>query len=78
MIAAAIGLMVALAASRGLATLLQVPFVFNTGIAVIASADQVAAIAQLPGVKAVHPLITKYLDHTSSVPLIGAPPRYIE
>jgi putative ABC transport system permease protein len=31
-----IGIMVALAASRGLATLLQVPFVFNTGIAVIA------------------------------------------
>ena len=31
------------------------------------------AIRQLPGVKAVHPLISKSLDNWHSVPLIGAP-----
>ena len=30
-------------------------------------------IAALPGVKAIHPIISKTLDHTTSVPLIGAP-----
>ncbi len=30
-------------------------------------------IAALPGIKAIHPIITKELDHTTSVPLIGAP-----
>ena len=46
--------------------------VFN-GIAVLVDADQLEAIAALPGVKAIYPLITHYLDLASSVPLIGAP-----
>ncbi len=31
------------------------------------------AIAAMPGVAAIHPMIPKELDHTTSVPLIGAP-----
>ena len=30
-------------------------------------------LAAMPGVKAVHPIISKQLEHTTSVPLIGAP-----
>ncbi len=43
------------------------------GIAIRVDAGQLAAIAGLPGVSAVHPLVPEVLDHTSSVPLIGAP-----
>lgn len=46
--------------------------VYN-GIAAIVEARHLDAIRQLPGVKAVHPLITKSLDNWHSVPLIGAP-----
>ncbi len=46
--------------------------VYN-GIAVIVDAGKLAEIARMPGVKALHPLITKHLDNSSSVPLIGAP-----
>lgn len=43
------------------------------GIAIRVDAGQLATIAGLPGVRAVHPLVPEVLDHTSSVPLIGAP-----
>ncbi|GAB4214115.1 MAG: hypothetical protein OHK0022_52190 [Roseiflexaceae bacterium] len=43
------------------------------GIAVTVDASKLSQIARLPGVKAIHPLITKKLHHTGSVPLIGAP-----
>ena len=43
------------------------------GVAVSVDAKNLAAIAQLPGVKAVHPLATYQRDNASSVPLIGAP-----
>ena len=46
--------------------------VYN-GIAAIVEARHLDAIRRLPGVKAVHPLITKSLDNWHSVPLIGAP-----
>jgi len=46
--------------------------VYN-GVAVRVDANKLAQIRQLPGVKAVHPLLTKQLDNASSVPLIGAP-----
>ncbi|HLF25813.1 MAG TPA: S8 family serine peptidase [Anaerolineae bacterium] len=46
--------------------------VYN-GVAVLVDASRLADIAQLPGVKAIHPLVPKHIDHTSSVPLIGAP-----
>jgi len=50
----------------------RVQRVYN-GIAARVDSSKLAEIAQLPGVKALHPLITKHLDNTSSVPLIGAP-----
>ncbi|HEX6288185.1 MAG TPA: S8 family serine peptidase [Herpetosiphonaceae bacterium] len=46
--------------------------VYN-GIGVRVSASKLAQIRQLPGVKAIHPLTTKYIENASSVPLIGAP-----
>ena len=46
--------------------------VYN-GVAVRVPASQVDAIAALPGVKAVHPLIAKRPSHDISVPFIGAP-----
>ena len=46
--------------------------VYN-GIAAIVDVRDLNAIRQLPGVKAVHPLIAKSLDNWHSVPLIGAP-----
>ena len=49
----------------------RVQRVYN-GIAAIVDLSKLAEIAQLPGVKALHPLITKHLDNNSSVPLIGA------
>jgi subtilisin family serine protease len=49
----------------------RVQRVYN-GIAAIVDSRKLAEIAQLPGVKALHPLITKHLDNNSSVPLIGA------
>jgi hypothetical protein len=50
----------------------RVQRVYN-GIAAIVDSSKLAEIAGLPGVKAIHPLITKHLDNSSSVPLIGAP-----
>jgi subtilisin family serine protease len=46
--------------------------VYN-GIAVSIDASQLPAIRKLSGVKAVHALVPKKLDLTTSVPLIGAP-----
>jgi 2',3'-cyclic-nucleotide 2'-phosphodiesterase (5'-nucleotidase family)/subtilisin family serine protease len=46
--------------------------VYN-GIAVRVKADQLERVQQLPGVKAVHALVSKQLDLTTSVPTIGAP-----
>ncbi|MEJ5224518.1 MAG: S8 family serine peptidase, partial [Anaerolineales bacterium] len=42
------------------------------GIALYVDANRVSELAKLPGVKAIHPLIPKEIDHTTSVPLIGA------
>lgn len=42
-------------------------------IAVQVDASKFAQIKALPGVKAIYPSVTKYAEHTSSVPLIGAP-----
>ncbi len=46
--------------------------VFN-GVWLRLEARDVAKLRTLPGVKAIHPIIPKTLDHTTSVPLIGAP-----
>lgn len=46
--------------------------VYN-GIALQVDASKLVELARLPGVKAVHPLQHHYRDHTTSVPLIGAP-----
>ena len=43
------------------------------GIAVRVDAKQLAAISRLPGVAAIHPLVSKERSNTGSVPLIGAP-----
>ena len=46
--------------------------VYN-GIAVLANEAQRTAIAQLPGVKAVHPLIPKQPSNSVSMPFLGVP-----
>jgi 2',3'-cyclic-nucleotide 2'-phosphodiesterase (5'-nucleotidase family)/subtilisin family serine protease len=46
--------------------------VYN-GIYAIVEAEKLDELAKQPGVKAIHPLITKSLDNWHSVPLIGAP-----
>jgi subtilisin family serine protease len=45
--------------------------VYN-GIAAKVDATKLGQIAKLPGVKAIHPLVSKTLDNAYSVPLIGA------
>lgn len=50
----------------------QVQRVYN-GVALRVHAGRIEQIARLPGVKAIHRLTLKELDHTSSVPLIKAP-----
>ncbi len=45
--------------------------VYN-GIWLYVDASQVAELAKLPGVKALHPIVSKELEHTTSVPLVGA------
>ncbi len=52
--------------------LFQVQRVYN-GVALRIQAGRIAQIAKLPGVKAIHRLSLKEIDHTSSVPLINAP-----
>lgn len=46
--------------------------VYN-GIWMRVEVDDLAKLQSIPGVKAIHPIIPKKLDHTTSVPLIGAP-----
>jgi uncharacterized repeat protein (TIGR01451 family) len=46
--------------------------VYN-GIAVLVEPEKVASILDQPGVKAIHPLVSKLLSNSGSVPLIGAP-----
>ena len=43
------------------------------GVAVIADADEIDALAALPGVKAVHRMVPKQRDNFIAVPLISAP-----
>lgn len=50
----------------------QVQRVYN-GVAMRVQAGRIEQIARLPGVKAIHRLTLKELEHTSSVPLIKAP-----
>jgi subtilisin family serine protease len=52
--------------------LYRVQRVYN-GIGVRVDANKLAAIAAFPGVKAIHPLATKYIQNSGSVPMIGAP-----
>jgi len=52
--------------------LYRVQKVYN-GIALKLDTKDIPALLKLPGVKAIHPLIPKTIDHTTSVPLIGAP-----
>lgn len=52
--------------------LFSVQRVYN-GMAVLADAEQRAALAQLPGVLAVHPLIPKLPDNSASIPYLGIP-----
>ncbi len=50
----------------------RVQRVYN-GVAATIDPTKLRAIAGLPGVKAIHPLVPKFVQHTTSVPLIGAP-----
>lgn len=43
------------------------------GIYLRVDVKDLAKLASIPGVKALHPIVTKRLDNTTSVPLIGAP-----
>ncbi len=45
--------------------------VYN-GIYLYVDASELPELAKVPGVKALHPLIPKEIEHTTSVPLIGA------
>jgi len=58
--------------AAGAVEIFRVQRVYN-GVAVRASDSQIKAIATLPGVKAVHPLIPKLPTNARSVPYIGAP-----
>ncbi len=46
--------------------------VYN-GIWMRVNVDDLEKLRSVPGIKAIHPLIPKKLDHTTSMPLIGAP-----
>lgn len=50
----------------------RVQRVYN-GVALVVDSQQVKALTQLRGVKAIYPLISKTRDHSTSVPLINAP-----
>jgi len=47
--------------------------VYN-GIGLYVDRDRLGELAKMPGVKAIHPMYDKVLEHTGSVPLVGAPP----
>ncbi len=59
-------------AAAGTPVLYTVQRVYN-GVAVMADAAQRAAIAQMPGVKAVHLLIPKEPSNSTSIPFLGVP-----
>ncbi|HEU5103175.1 MAG TPA: S8 family serine peptidase, partial [Roseiflexaceae bacterium] len=59
-------------ASLGASVLYRTQRVYN-GIAARIDAGKLSAIASLPGVRAIHPLVKYHLDLESSVPLIRAP-----
>ncbi|NJM08687.1 S8 family serine peptidase [Candidatus Gracilibacteria bacterium] len=59
-------------AKLNVTVLYQLQRVYN-GIAVSVARDQLAALAQLPGVKGYHTLSKKFPLNSSGVPLIGAP-----
>ncbi|MBI5964614.1 MAG: S8 family serine peptidase [Chloroflexi bacterium] len=46
--------------------------VYN-GIWLRVDSSVLKTLATMPGVKAIHPIVSKQLEHTTSVPLIGAP-----
>jgi subtilisin family serine protease len=66
------GALAAALKSLGATEIYRVQQVYD-GIAVTIDASQLGAVRNLANVKAVHALIPKKLDLTSSVPLIGAP-----
>lgn len=49
----------------------RVQRVYN-GVALIADAGDLKALAALPNVKAIHPLVSKSIEHVTSVPMVGA------
>ena len=59
-------------ATAGTPVLFTVQRVYN-GVAVMADPAQRAAIVQMPGVKAVHPIITKEPSNSTSIPFLGIP-----
>ena len=59
-------------ATAGMPVLFTVQRVYN-GVAVMADAAQRAALARMPGVKAVHPLIAKEPSNSTSIPFLGVP-----
>ena len=59
-------------------TALDVPLLFSVqrvynGMAVLIDDDQRLALAQLPGVAAIHPMIAKTPDNAASIPYLGIP-----
>ncbi|MBV9098215.1 MAG: S8 family serine peptidase [Frankiaceae bacterium] len=55
------------------ATVLYRTHVLYNGIAVHTTAGRLRALSHLPGVLAIHKLVTKHVDNSVTVPLIGAP-----
>jgi subtilisin family serine protease len=62
-----------LASPRTAATALFTLHNVYSGVAVRTDASRLAALAALPGVKAIHPMPAKYVLNSSTVPLINAP-----
>ncbi len=56
----------------GATTLYRAQRVYN-GIAVVAPAEKLAALASLPGVAAIHPLIAKEPENKTGIPAVHAP-----
>jgi subtilisin family serine protease len=55
------------------ATVLYRTHVLYNGVAVHTTAGRLHALSRLPGVLAIHKLVTKHVDNSVTVPLIGAP-----
>jgi subtilisin family serine protease len=56
----------------GATVLYRVQAAYN-GVAVTVKAESISALAGLPGLKAVHLMVPKYVDNSSTVPMINAP-----